>query len=134
MENDPVFEAHQQLGFPPFSKAQQAQMLLSNDFGPIRDLVPQHRYPLFSGLIRQYITLSKAEFEVYLRQSDYLLKNQNMYKNHPQRDGMWIRSKPQGFEIIWQERGHIDEVEIYADLDALYQRLCDLIYERFGIK
>lgn len=134
IHHDPVFEAHRQLGFPTLPPATQAYILLSSDYTPIQDLVPDLCFPFPSDLLRHYITISRQEFAEYLQQSDYIERNQETYLENPHRDGMWIRNTNDGFEIIWQERGYIDEVEMYADLDALYQRLIELIYEPYGNK
>ena len=131
---DDVLEAHRRLGFPALPTAIQAGILLSGDYSPIQDLAPDCRVPFPLDLVRNYITISREEFMDYLIHSDFVERNQEEYLEHPQRDGMWIRNTNEGFEIIWQERGHVDEVEEYNSRAALEQRLCTLLYQQFGNK
>lgn len=132
MENNPVYIAHQKLGFPALSKEIQAQILLRSDYSPIQQLVPEKQYPFPLHLVKQYITLSKTEFKTYLENSNYLTVNQENYLRQPERDGMWIRNKGEGYEVIWQERGQIDETICLNSMADLYEWLCELLYHQFG--
>lgn len=111
-KDDPVYKAHEKLGFPSLSKAVQIDILLYDDFKPIRAIIPD---PFPMGLLHHYITITREEFKAHWKVVAHI---ENKLKTVQYgADGFWLRNHSEGFEFFERERGVETNHKIARDMN-----------------
>lgn len=121
-----AYKAHEKIGFPKIDPLTQCQLLVSNNYNLIIDLIPETKekgFPL--GLLNEYITISKNEFKEYLRQVNYIQQQLDSYSDTY--DGFWLRKVPDGFEFFERERGGAFGLQKLKNEDEVLEVYCHLI-------
>ncbi len=122
-----VYEAHEKIGFPKIDKLTQCQLLVSQNYDPIINLIPdikEKEFPL--GLLHAYITISKDELKEYLKQINYIQHQLDSYTKTY--DGLWLRKVPGGFEFLERERG----IEFWRRKVKTENEVLDIYCESIG--
>lgn len=125
-KDHPIYKAHEKLGFPALPHSTQLDILLNGNYEPILSLTPEFRkdgFPL--GLIREYITMSKAEFKAYLQATNFMRLQEKEYSKTY--DGFWYRYHEHGFVFFERERGQEFNHKVVKTKDEIL----DLFVEQY---
>ena len=94
---------HEELGFPAFSKEDQIQMLLSQNFQPINDLVKSKVLP--NEVLYKYITINEMDFcsQVQIQNLIDVFDKKNELRNN----GISLLKSNDNYRVIWKDRGEV---------------------------
>ncbi len=126
-KDNEVYRFHEKMGFPEISKKDQLEMLTTYNYEPIKRLAPKeiNDLPFPLGLIKEYITITKAEFKNYLIEIDYVQTQLEKYT--PTYDGFWVRMKGNQYEFFERERGHEFNFKILETADEVVDMYVNLL-------
>lgn len=96
-----IFNAHKVIGFPPFPKEKQLEMVVKSNYEDIGDLTDYGEWTY--DILDYYINLSVDELALYLIETGYL--NNHIIKENTTQDGVWIIPQTESVLMIDQERG-----------------------------
>ncbi len=100
-----ILRKHQQLGYPEFSKEDQLDMVINNDFSKIQALTGDKLLPL--AVLDHYIHLTEQDVFDQI-QIDMLLKNYEL-SNEARNQGIVITSNNSPYKVLWKDRGYVQQ-------------------------
>ena len=121
-----IYKAHKELGFPKIENLIQCQMLVSHNFEPIINIIPQIKDKGFPfGLLNDYITISRNEFKAYLKQINYIQNQLDAFTKTY--DGFWLRKTSDGFILFERERGEEFGFREIKSEEEVLEIYCDIL-------